>query len=135
MSKVGGNRKRPKTGGRQKGTPNKLTATIRDAITTAFEEVGAASYLAKVAKEHPQVFCTLLGKVLPTQLSGPDDGPIKYARADMTDEERERRIAELTRKLGYVPAAEADARVAEAERRLSGMLAGRNATHAAGGRA
>ncbi len=81
------------------------------------------------------MFCALLGKVLPTQLTGADDGPIKHRHADKSDAEIDARIAELTRKLGYVPAAEADARVAEAERRLSGMRAARPSTHPVGGRA
>ena len=58
-----------KTGGRQPGTPNKITTAVRDAILNAFQEVGGESYLTSVAKDDPRTFCTLLGKVLPTQIS------------------------------------------------------------------
>ncbi len=66
-----------KTGGRKIGTPNKLTAEIKDAVEKAFVAAGGSKYLEKIAKEHPAVFCTLLGKVLPRQmeLSGPDGEP------------------------------------------------------------
>lgn len=64
-------------GGRQKGTPNKTTAALKDAIMNAFNEVGGQSYLAKVAMEDPRTFCTLLGKVLPMQVTGDSDEPIK----------------------------------------------------------
>lgn len=57
-----------KTGGRQKGTPNKLTASLKEAILAAFDEAGGKEYLLKVAAEQPQVFCQLLGKVLPQQI-------------------------------------------------------------------
>jgi hypothetical protein len=66
-----------KTGGRQKGTPNKLTANLKTAILGAFDEAGGKAYLVTVAKDQPAVFCTLLGKVLPTQLTGPGDGPLQ----------------------------------------------------------
>lgn len=61
-------------GGRAKGTPNKLTRTIKQAIEDAFDKVGGATYLAKMAQEQPAAFMTLLGKVLPTQMehSNPD---------------------------------------------------------------
>ena len=66
-----------KTGGRQKGTPNKITADIKGAILGAFGKVGGEDYLARVAIEHPQVFCALLGKVLPIQVEGTaEDGAI-----------------------------------------------------------
>lgn len=59
-----------KTGGRQKGTPNKVNAAVKDAIINAFDTVGGESYLVKVANTDPKTFCTLLGKVLPMQVEG-----------------------------------------------------------------
>ena len=59
-----------KTGGRTKGTPNKLNAAVREAIEAAFEEVGGAKYLVAVARDDPKTFCALLGKVLPLQVEG-----------------------------------------------------------------
>lgn len=70
--KPGTTQKREKTGGRKAGTPNKLTRELKDAILNAFEKVGGEDYLVKVAKKNPAVFCQLLGKVLPIQLTGKD---------------------------------------------------------------
>ena len=61
-------------GGRTKGTPNKMTRTIKAAIEEAFAKAGGADYLVTMATQQPAAFMTLLGKVLPTQLehSNPD---------------------------------------------------------------
>jgi hypothetical protein len=70
---------RTKTGGRQKGTPNKATALLKDAILKAAIEAGdgdMASYLTVQARLNPGPFMALLGKVLPMQLTGDGGGPI-----------------------------------------------------------
>lgn len=64
-------------GGRQKGTPNRITADIKAAILGAFAKVGGEDYLALQAHENPQAFMTLLGKVLPTQVSNCEDGAFR----------------------------------------------------------
>jgi hypothetical protein len=56
--------------GRPKGVPNKLTRTIKEAIEVSFEKVGGADYLARMAIEQPVAYMGLLGKILPTQISG-----------------------------------------------------------------
>lgn len=67
--KSSGTRRPPAAGrGRKRGSTNKITKTIKDAIEVAFNQVGGADYLAKMAKEQPVAFMTLLGKVLPTQI-------------------------------------------------------------------
>ena len=50
---------------------------LRAAILNAFEKLGGEAYLMRVAKEDPKTFCTLLGKVLPMQLAGDPDNPIR----------------------------------------------------------
>lgn len=70
----------PKTGGRKKGTPNKTTALLKDAILHAAENAGGESgltgYLESQARDNPTAFMTLLGKVLPFQLTGAEGGPL-----------------------------------------------------------
>jgi hypothetical protein len=63
--------------GRPKGTPNKTTALLKDAILKAAEQAGnkvgsegLVSYLEQQAEENPAPFLTLLGKVLPLQVTG-----------------------------------------------------------------
>jgi len=74
-----------KTGGRQKGTPNKTTALLKDAIlkaaTLAGNEQGLIGYLQTQAVVNPGPFMALLGKVLPMQLTGEDGGAIKTHNA------------------------------------------------------
>ena len=69
-SKVGTSRKRPKTGGRAAGTPNKLTADIKSMVLGALAEVGGVAYLADTAATHPAAFLALVGRVLPLQIAG-----------------------------------------------------------------
>ena len=63
-----------KTGGRKAGTPNKVTAELKDAVLQAAEEAGGeqgtVGYLKAVAVSNPQAFCALLGKVLPLTVQG-----------------------------------------------------------------
>lgn len=60
--------------GRPKGAQNKLTKTVKQAIEAAFDQVGGADYLARMAEQQPAAFLTLIGKVLPMQVehSNPD---------------------------------------------------------------
>ena len=66
-----------KTGGRQKGTPNKMTANVKAAVLEAFDRVGGPAYLEKVAQENPAVFCQLIGKVIPLQVGGDPEQPLR----------------------------------------------------------
>jgi hypothetical protein len=67
--------------GRPKGTPNKTTALLKDAILKAAEAAGGggpdglAEYLARQAVANPGPFMTLLGKVLPLQVTGDPENP------------------------------------------------------------
>lgn len=63
--------------GRPKGVPNKSTAAIKDMIIKALDKVGGVDYLVDQAEENPTAFMGLIGKVLPLQLTGEGDGPIK----------------------------------------------------------
>lgn len=67
----------PKTGGRQKGTPNKSTAAIKDMVLQALDKAGGVDYLVTQAKDTPAAFMTLLGKVLPLQITGADGGAVQ----------------------------------------------------------
>lgn len=67
----------PKTGGRQKGTPNKLTGDVKAAIAAAFDEVGGKDYLVKLAVSDPRTFCTLVGKIVPMEVGGDEDNPLR----------------------------------------------------------
>ena len=65
-----------KTGGRAKGTPNRITGAVRDLILAALEGVGGQAYLERQAEENPAAFMTLLGKVLPLSVQGDPEAPL-----------------------------------------------------------
>lgn len=67
----------PKSGGRQKGTPNKQTAAVKDMVLAALGNVGGINYLERQAEQNPQAFMTLVGKVIPLQVGGDPDNPLK----------------------------------------------------------
>lgn len=71
----------PRSPGRPKGSPNRTTALLKDAIIKAAESVGEdkagkgklIGYCKFLAKDEPKAFAQLLGKVLPLQVGGLDD--------------------------------------------------------------
>jgi hypothetical protein len=79
-TKVVESEKRIKRGGRTKGTPNKTTALLKDAILEAAHKAGnkagMVGYLTQQATENPAAFMTLLGKVMPLQVEGPEGKPV-----------------------------------------------------------
>lgn len=89
--------------GRKKGVPNKVTTQLKEMILGALDQAGGEQYLLIQARENPGPFMTLLGKILPTQLTGKDGDAIKVEDASplMTPEDRAAKIAELAAKAGY----------------------------------
>jgi hypothetical protein len=76
----------PKTGGRQKGTLNKTSALLKDAVLEAADTAGGkeglVGYLALQARENPVAFMGLLGKLVPSQLAA----EVTQSVATVTDE-------------------------------------------------
>lgn len=69
--------------GRPKGTPNRTTTLLKDAILLAAQRAGGGddglvNYLEAQARQNPQSFLPLLGKVLPLQIAAADGGPVKF---------------------------------------------------------
>jgi len=59
-----------KTGGRTKGTPNKLSASVKDNVISVFEEIGGTEHMKLWASENPTQFYNIYAKLLPLQLNG-----------------------------------------------------------------
>lgn len=63
-----------KTGGRAKGTPNKLTVTVKQAFEQAFKDLQADPkqpyHLLNWAKENQTDFYKLASKLIPEEISG-----------------------------------------------------------------
>lgn len=85
IAKNGHGGARPNTGGprpgsgRPKGVPNALNADVKKAIQEAFNQAGGAAYLLGIAQSDPRTFCTLLGKIVPTVVTGDAENPIQHA--------------------------------------------------------
>lgn len=69
--------------GRPKGSPNKTTALLKDAILVAAEQAGGGDpdglvmYLRTQAVANPGPFMSLLGKILPTQMTTDPENPMR----------------------------------------------------------
>ena len=68
-----------KTGGRTKGTPNKLNAELKDMILSALDGAGGINYLKARAVDTPGPFLALVGKILPLQVTGEDGKSLPVA--------------------------------------------------------
>lgn len=65
--------------GRPKGSTNKTTALIREMVAQALDEAGGVAYLVSVAQSNPGPFLSLVGKVIPVQVTGEDGGPLEHS--------------------------------------------------------
>lgn len=93
-SEVGGIRaKKPKTGGRKKGTPNKVTGDLRAMVLGALADAGGQKYLLKQAKANPNAFMKLLGQCLPKDITN-SDGSLSEAFRELILEESQGVAAE-----------------------------------------
>jgi hypothetical protein len=76
---------RDEGGGRKKGVRNRMTRVMREAVVLAAEaegldgrgKDGLVGYLRMIARKDYEVYAGLLRAVLPLQITGVDDGPIK----------------------------------------------------------
>lgn len=68
----------PKSPGRPKGVPNKVTGEVKTMILEALEGLGGAAYLMDKAESHPAAFMALVGKVMPLQVTGANGGAIVF---------------------------------------------------------
>lgn len=65
-----------KTGGRQKGTLNKVPAALKDMILQSLANVGGEAYLQQQARDNPTAYLSLIGKVLPLQIKEGGSEPV-----------------------------------------------------------
>ncbi|MCR9093444.1 MAG: hypothetical protein NXI30_04450 [bacterium] len=65
------------SGGRKKGSQNKTTKAVKNALRDALEgahEDGAEGYFKQLAKDDPALFVSLVRKLIPNQIEGKVDG-------------------------------------------------------------
>ena len=70
--------KRQKTGGRVKGTPNKVTGDIKTMIRDALSDVGGVEYLKTQARANPTAFLGLIKSIIPrdVNIGGQEDNEL-----------------------------------------------------------
>ena len=64
-------------GGRQKGTPNKTTAKVKEAMELAFEGIGGVPALIEWAEDNKTEFYKLFAKLLPVQVEANLNGKLE----------------------------------------------------------
>lgn len=62
--------------GRPKGSLNKTTVAIKEAVLAALDQAGGVDYLVTQSRDNPTAFLTLVGKVLPLQVDATHQGEI-----------------------------------------------------------
>ncbi|MHB1322327.1 MAG: hypothetical protein ACYCY0_12305 [Acidithiobacillus ferrivorans] len=55
--------------GRPAGSPNKINAGVKSMILGALDELGGQAWLMEQAKADPRAFMSLLGRILPSEIS------------------------------------------------------------------
>ncbi len=63
--------------GRPAGSLDRGNALVRDMIGQALIQVGGVDYLSRIAESHPQAFASLVGKMMPLQVTGEEGGPLR----------------------------------------------------------
>lgn len=66
-----------KTGGRQKGSENRLTGLAKDNIAAVFNRLGGTAGMAAWAEENKTEFYRLYARLIPVQLTGEGGGPLQ----------------------------------------------------------
>lgn len=71
-----------KTGGRRKGSTNKTTASVKQALVEAFGQLGGVPSLVAFGEAQPAEFYKLWAKILPreVEVSGKDGDPIRVTQ-------------------------------------------------------
>jgi hypothetical protein len=98
----------PRSPGRPKGSPNKTTAALKDAIILAAEQTGndgkgrdgLVGYLKHVAATDVKAFAGLIGRVIPLQIGGDPDNPIQFEAVERDAERFASGIAGLAARVG-----------------------------------
>lgn len=72
-----------KTGGRQAGTPNKVTTAFKDAVRIVYEDIGGHKAFAAWAKENPGDFYRICSRLIPAE-SGARDQSIAFGANGVT---------------------------------------------------
>ena len=69
MQGSSGRRLPPNAGrGRKKGSVNKTTKTLKEALLASFETLGGEEWLVSLAESDPKAYASLLGRLVPSEI-------------------------------------------------------------------
>lgn len=66
-----------KTGGRKKGSANKITRDLRAMIVGALDKAGGRAYLVRQSKANPAAFMSLVSRCVPKEVNMQVDGALQ----------------------------------------------------------
>lgn len=75
----------PRSPGRPKGSPNKVSSAVKDMVREALDGVGGVAYLMTQASANPTAFLSLVGKLLPTELKADVVGVVATGVVDVSN--------------------------------------------------
>ena len=61
----------------RKGSPNKLGALAKDNIAAVFNRLGGTAAMARWAEDNKTEFYRIYARLVPTQVTGEEGGPVK----------------------------------------------------------
>lgn len=67
---------KPKTGGRQRGTPNQLTGAFRAAVLHVYKGLGGHAAFLAWARENPTEYYRIAARLIPVELRSEEDRTI-----------------------------------------------------------
>ena len=62
-----------RTGGRRRGTPNKITTAFKDAVRIVYEDIGGHKAFAEWARENSTEFYRIAARLIPTEITTRSD--------------------------------------------------------------
>jgi hypothetical protein len=91
-----------KTGGRQAGTPNKVTTAFKDAVRIVYEDIGGHKAFAEWARENPGDFYRIASRLIPTEIAPTQEdrhititiGHVEIPERNVIERVREMRLIE-----------------------------------------
>lgn len=65
-------------GGRPKGSPNKITTSMRECFRAAFDELGGVPALVAWGRENQTEFYKLTARLIPVEVTGANGSAIEF---------------------------------------------------------
>jgi hypothetical protein len=96
--------------GRPRGSRNKITSTIKEALEASFDAIGGAEWLAQQAHQNSSAYLHLLGRLLPSELRAEIQGAGVPGLADAVEAARAR-VAAARAKLASQHPVSSDTRI------------------------